>query len=169
MSRRAGRFRAPVMLTLGTLVVWLAVWAIGSRAGWRPEPWRLLAALAVAAALLWLLGAVAVSGVSPLPPAHLRVTPSSPVGEDTRLLRHQMHLEDAAADPPSCRPVVSDLVHLARERLRLRHGSPDADPDRVGEQRIGHHLAAVMNERPADRTQLSSRHLTTLVDELEAL
>jgi hypothetical protein len=168
--RRAARAALP--LVLGTASVWLATWFVATKADWQPRPAALLTALLLAAALIWLLGAVVQSGVSPLPPTRLRVSLSSPVGEDSRLLRHQMHLEDAAADPPSCRPIVTRIVELARERRRLRYGTEYSDGTGhgdVGAPPEGSHLAAVLDARPPDRTRLSSRQLAALINELEAL
>lgn len=171
MTSRRGSARAALPLVLGTAALWLAIWLVATKAGWHPRPAGLLAALLLGAALIWLLGAIAESGVSPLPPTRLRVSPSSPVGEDSRLLRHQMHLEDAAADPPSCRPVITCIVELAQERRRLRYGGPYADggATHVDTLAPGEHLSAVLAERPPDRTRLSTRQLAALVDELEAL
>lgn len=172
MTGRRGAVRAALPLALGTAAVWLAIWLAAATAGWHPRPAGLLAALLLGAALIWLLGAVVESGVSPLPPTRLRVSLSSPVGEDSRLLRHQMHLEDAATDPPSCRPVVTRIVELAHERRRLRLGMTYGDGTAHGDGAAPHagvHLAAVLDERPPDRTRLSPRQLAALVDELEAL
>lgn len=166
MTSRRGTLRAALPLLLGTGTLWLAIWAVAARARWQPHPAALLAALLLGAALVWLLRAVVESGASPLPPAQLRVTAASPAGKDSRLLRHQMQLEDAASDPPSCRPVLTHIVELAHERRRLHDGSRISGP---GSEAAGVHLSAVLKERPPDRTQLSPRHLTALVDELEAL
>lgn len=151
------------MLTLSAAVAaWAGVWAAADAWGWDPRPLPLLALLVLVLALGWLVGAVGITA-PPLPRAELRVTPSSPVGEDQRLLRHQLQLEDAAGDPPSCRPVLTRISELARERVRLRHGTD------VGSRPLGERLTAVLTDPPPDRTHLSPGELARLVDDVEAL
>jgi hypothetical protein len=163
--------------SLGPIAGWAALWGVLHVAGWRPRPVGLLAALVLVMALARLVSALA-AGVGALPRVELRAPSRSPVGEDSRLVRHQLHLEDAAADPPSCRPVLAHIAVLTRERLRLVHGI-DTDPQRPGRPGppptgapaalLGERLSALLVDPPPDRTRLAPRELTRLVDELEAL
>jgi hypothetical protein len=166
------RTRSPLVgSTVPLLCLWGGVWAGLAAAGWRPRPLGLLAALVLAAALARLVRVLASVGTV-LPRVDVRVDRSSPVGEDHRLLRHQLHLEDATADPPSCRPILTRVSELARERVRLVHGHDLAagsplDPRARG--LLGQRLTALLDDRPPDRTRLSTRELTRLVDDLEGL
>lgn len=168
------------------VLAWLLLWVVGSAAGLHPRPVGLFAAVALAAASAEVAAAL-LARVGSIPRVDLRATPGSPVGGDHRLLRHQLHLQDATADPPSCRPVLNQVVALAHERLRLVHGvgtrsidgsgaiggSSDQGsgiaPGTVPRELLGAHLAALLTERPPDRTRLSPRELTRLVDDLETL
>jgi hypothetical protein len=164
-SRRLVRLLAPATL------LWAVGWAALAVAGWRPRPLGLLAGLVLATALVRLAGALAADPAA-VPRVNVRTTPSSPVGDDSRLLRHQLHLEDATANPPSCRPVLTRISELARERLRLVHGrEAGAEPLDDPEIRdlLGERLAGLLASRPPDRTHLSPRELTRLVGDLEAL
>ena len=161
--------------SLGPLAGWAALWGILHLAGWRPRPLGLLAALVFVMALARLVSTLA-DGVGALPRVELRAPSRSPVGEDSRLVRHQLHLEDAAADPPSCRPVLAHIAVLTRERLRLVHGidpethrpwAPPGAPSSA--ELLGERLSALLADPPPDRTRLAPRELTELVDELEAL
>ncbi|HET8615860.1 MAG TPA: hypothetical protein VFL94_10070 [Actinomycetales bacterium] len=165
MSSR-GR-RTVLATTAGTLGIWGVVWAVGAAAGWHPAPLLILATTTLAAVLWRLLAAVG-STTATLPRVHVRVVPSSPVGEDPRLLRHQLQLDDATGDPPSCRPVLTRISELAVERLRLADPSDPREPAARADV-LGPRLAALLDQRPPDRTQLSPRELTRLVDDLEAL
>jgi hypothetical protein len=167
-SRRARRL---VPLLAPVVVVWAIGWAALAVAGWRPRPLGLLATLVLLVALVRLAGALA-SDPATLPRVDVRATRSRPVGDDSRLLRHQLHLEDATADPPSCRPVLTRISELARERLRLAHGRDAGtgqlvDPE--GRRLLGERLSTLLDSRPPDRTHLSPRELTRLVRDLEAL
>jgi hypothetical protein len=163
-ARRLVRLFAPAAL------VWAVGWAALAVAGWRPRPVGLLAALVLVTALVRLAGAI-VSDLAALPRVDVRGTRSRPVGDDSRLLRHQLHLEDATADPPSCGPLLTRISELARERLRLAHGRDAAAElvDAEGRQLLGERLSTLLDERPPDRTHLSPRELTRLVRDLEAL
>jgi hypothetical protein len=173
-----GRRRRALLVVTLVGATWLAVWGAAAAAGWRVRPLPLLAALTLAASLRWLLAALAEAAPS-LPRAEVRVAPSSPVGEDPRLLRHQRQLEDAAADPPSSGPILARIGELAEERLRLAHGNDasagagngrswqGAEPS--GSVDAVQRLRALVSDRPPDRTQLSPRALTQLVDDLDSL
>jgi hypothetical protein len=164
------RGRRLVRLLAPALLLWAVGWATLSVAGWRPRPLGLLAALVLVTAVVRLGGAL-VSDLAALPRVDVRATHSRPVGDDSRLLRHQLHLEDATADPPSCRPVLTRISELARERLRLAHGR-DAGTDLVDPESrrlLGERLSTLLNSRPPDRTHVSPRELTRLVRDLEAL
>jgi hypothetical protein len=151
--------------------VWVVGWAGMTVAGWQPRPLGLLAALVLVTALVRLAGAL-VSDLAALPRVDVRASHSRAVGDDSRLLRHQLHLEDATADPPSCRPVLTRISELARERLRLAHDrdagtGPLTDPE--SRRLLGERLSTLLDEPPPDRTHLSPRELTRLVRDLEAL
>jgi hypothetical protein len=153
------------------VLLWAVGWAALAVAGWQPRPLGLLAALVLVTALVRLAVAL-VADLAVLPRVDVRATRSSPVGDDSRLLRHQLHLEDATADPPSCGPVLTRISELARERLRLVHGrdaggEPLVDPE--SRELLGDRLAALLASRPPDRTHVSPRELTRLVGDLEAL
>lgn len=182
------------------VLAWLLLWVVGRAAGLHPRPVGLVAAVALATASAEVAAAL-LSRVGSIPRVDLRATPGSPVGDDHRLLRHQLHLQDATADPPSCRPVLNQVVELTHERLRLVHGvgsrsihgagaagsGPQGNGDQsngdqsMGDQSrgiapgtvprdlLGPHLAALLTERPPDRTRLSPRELARLVDDLETL
>ena len=167
---RARRARRLVRLLAPAALLWALGWAALAVAGWRPRPLGLLAALVLVTALVRLAGAL-VSDLAALPRVDVRATRSRPVGDDSRLLRHQLHLEDATADPPSSRPVLTRISELARERLRLAHGRDAAaqpvDPE--SRRLLGERLATLLDERPPDRTHLSPRELTRLVRDREVL
>jgi hypothetical protein len=156
--------RAVLRTGAATLAAWAVVWAVASAAGWQPRPILLLAAFVLAAGLASLASRVA-SDTAPLPRVQVRATPTSPVGEDQRLVRHQLQLEDAAGDPPSCRPVLTRITELTHDRLRRLEEAGQRSRDAPVPPR----LAALLEERPPDRTRLSHLELTRLVDDLEAL
>jgi hypothetical protein len=167
-SRRARRL---VRLLAPPALVWVVGWAGMAAAGWQPRPLGLLAALVLVTALVRLAGAL-VPDLAALPRVDVRATHGRAVGDDSRLLRHQLHLEDATADPPSCRPVLTRISELARERLRLAHDrdagtGPLLDPE--SRRLLGERLSTLLDEPPPDRTHLSPRELTRLVRDLEAL
>jgi hypothetical protein len=165
-ARRLGRLLAPAVL------LWAVGWATLAVAGWHPRPLGLLAGLVLATALVRLAGALAADPAAARPRVNVRTTPGSPVGDDSRLLRHQLHLEDATADPPSCGPILTRISELARDRLRLAHGrdaGAGALVDPETRDLLGERLAALLQERPRDRTHLSPRELARLVADLEAL
>lgn len=167
MSARRLRSCPPSAGTWAAVVLlWLAVWALAEAGGWHPRPLALLAVAVLVAALLQLVGALAPQ-TSSLPRVVLRATPASPVGEDARLLRHQLRLQDAAARPPSCRPALNHIADLARERLRLLQGGevPGAAPREL----LGQRLSGLVERRPPDRTYVSPRELAQLLDDLEAV
>jgi hypothetical protein len=165
--RRARRF---VRLLAPALLLWAISWAALAVAGWRPRPLGLLAALVLATALVRLAGLL-VSDPAGLPRVNVRASRSRPVGDDSRLLRHQLHLEDATADPPSCRPVLTRISELARERLRLAHGRDAGNElvDPESRRLLGERMSTLLDSRPPDRTHLSPRELSRLVRDLEAL
>jgi hypothetical protein len=163
--------RRAILRVVALACLWAGLWAVLATAGWHPRPLGLLAALVLAVVLARLVGALTSIGTA-LPRVDVRAARSSPAGEDHRLQRHQLHLEDATADPPSCRPIVTRISELARDRVRLVHGhdlATGAPIDPVARQVLGERLSALLDERPPDRTQLSPRELTRLVDDLEAL
>jgi hypothetical protein len=171
VTRSRGRTRRLITSIAPLVCVWAGLWAVLALAGWRPRPLGLLAALVLVAALARLASALASVGTV-LPRVDVRADRSSPVGEDHRLLRHQLHLEDATADPPSCRPIVTRVGELARERARLVHGHDlvaGSLVDPVARELLGERLSALLDARPPDRTRLSPRDLARLVDDLEAL
>ena len=170
MTRRR-RVRRVTVTVVSLACLWAGLWAVLAAAGWRPRPLGLLAGLVLATALARLVGALASVGTA-LPRVDVRAAPRSPIGEDQRLLRHQLHLEDATADPPSCRPITTRISELARDRVRLVHGhdlAAGSPIDPAAQQLLGERLSALLAELPPDRTQLSPRELIRLVDDLEGL
>jgi hypothetical protein len=171
MRGHRGDVRRVVTSFLPLVGLWAAVWAVLAAAGWRPRPLGLLAAVVLVAGLARLARVLASFGAA-LPRVDVRVDPTSAIGEDHRLLRHQLHLEDATADPPSCRPVLTRICELARDRARLVHGhdiGAGAPVDPAVRRLLGERLSAVLDDRPPDRTHLSPHELSRLVEDLEAL
>jgi hypothetical protein len=113
--------------------------------------------------------AVALGHVDRPTPAHvvrLRTSDGAGVsGLDERWGYYQRQLERAAADPPSSANVLESLSAIAAERVR--HG--DGNPSSLGSLAADHHVLVHLVHRPPDRTRLSPRTLTELVELLEQL
>lgn len=157
--------------TLSLLVlpgIWTGVWLVTVLTGVRPRGTALLG-LVTLFAMTAVLGVILWPVTRPRPSHILRCGTRREDEPDERFARYRRQLERATSSPPSCAQALDTVVGLAHERLRCRHlgsGTPDfaqIDPTPAPL------LAAVMHQRPTDRTRVSRQTLTDLVAAVEEL